>query len=93
LYDSDKLFQYETGTTGIKNFGYKYFSEEVSFALPNFDLLKIFNELIETFLIKKGTNLKEIITLTNLRDILLPKLISGELKIPDAENLVEKAGI
>jgi type I restriction enzyme S subunit len=93
LYDSDKLFQYETGTTGIKNFGYKYFSEEVFFALPNFDLLTIFSELIETFLIKKGTNLKEIITLTNLRDILLPKLISGELKIPDAENLVEKAGI
>ncbi len=93
LYDSDKLFQYETGTTGIKNFGYKYFSEEVFFALPNLDLLTIFSELIETFLIKKGTNLKEIITLTNLRDILLPKLISGELKITDAENLVEKAGI
>lgn len=93
LYDSDKLFQYETGTTGIKNFGYKYFSEEVSFALPNFDLLKIFNELIETFLIKKGTNLKEIITLTNLRDILLPKLISGELKIPDAENFIKEESI
>jgi type I restriction enzyme, S subunit len=93
LYDSDKLFQYETGTTGIKNFGYKHFSKEVFFALPNFDLLKIFSELIESFLTKKGTNLREIITLTNLRDILLPKLISGELKISDAESLIKEAGI
>ncbi len=28
-------------------------------------------------------------TITNLRDTLLPKLISGELRIPDAEKLVE----
>ena len=93
LYDSDKLFQYETGTTGIKNFGYKHFSEEVFFALPNIDLLKIFSEIIESFLTKKGKNLREIITLTNLKDTLLPKLISGELKIPDAENLIKEKGI
>jgi type I restriction enzyme S subunit len=28
-----------------------------------------------------------------LRDTLLPKLISGELRIPDAERLLEEAGI
>ena len=31
--------------------------------------------------------------LSNMRDTLLPKLISGELKIPDTENLIEEAGI
>jgi type I restriction enzyme S subunit len=31
------------------------------------------------------------ITLTSLRDTLLPKLISGELRIPEAEKLVEEA--
>lgn len=30
-------------------------------------------------------------TLTKLRDTLLPKLISGELRIPEAEQLIEKA--
>ena len=31
--------------------------------------------------------------LANLRDTLLPKLISGELRIPDAEKFLEEAGI
>jgi type I restriction enzyme S subunit len=35
----------------------------------------------------------EIEVLTELRDILLPKLISGELRIPDAEKFIEEAGI
>ncbi|MDC3275717.1 restriction endonuclease subunit S [bacterium] len=35
----------------------------------------------------------EIEVLTELRDILLPKLISGELRIPDAEKFLEAVGI
>ena len=36
---------------------------------------------------------KENQVLSDLRDTLLPKLISGELRIPDAEKFLEKAGI
>jgi type I restriction enzyme S subunit len=36
---------------------------------------------------------KEMDTLAELRDTLLPKLISGELRIPDAEKFLEEAGI
>jgi type I restriction enzyme S subunit len=32
-------------------------------------------------------------SLAELRDTLLPKLISGELRIPDAEKFLEEAGI
>tara|TARA_B100000214_G_scaffold332749_1_gene274448 strand:+ start:343 stop:1644 length:1302 start_codon:yes stop_codon:yes gene_type:complete len=32
-------------------------------------------------------------TLTQLRDALLPKLISGELKVPEAEKMIEDVGI
>ena len=32
-------------------------------------------------------------TLAGMRDVLLPKLISGEIKIPDAEKIIEEAGI
>ena len=35
----------------------------------------------------------EMTTLSELRDTLLPKLISGELCIPDAEKFLEEAGI
>ena len=37
--------------------------------------------------------LDETTTLSKLRDTLLPKLISGELRIPDAEKFLEEAGI
>mgnify|MGYP001425051203 CR=1 FL=1 len=36
---------------------------------------------------------KEISTLSEIRDTLLPKLISGEICIPDAEKFLEEAGI
>lgn len=42
---------------------------------------------------KIETNLNESATLVDLRDTLLPKLISGELKMPDAQNLLEEASI
>ena len=34
-------------------------------------------------------NAKQIQTLANLRDTLLPRLISGKLRVPEAEKLVE----
>jgi len=39
------------------------------------------------------SNIRQSATLTSLRDTLLPKLISGELRIPDAEKFVEEAGL
>ena len=42
---------------------------------------------------KIKNNTLEIKSLINIRDTLLPKLISGELKITNAANLVEEAGI
>ena len=38
-------------------------------------------------------NQEQIITLENISNALLPKLISGELKIPDAEKIIEVVGI
>ncbi len=45
---------------------------------------------IESLFDKISLNQKEIINLSKLRDTLLPKLISGELRVPDAEKLVEE---
>ena len=39
----------------------------------------------------KNRNQKHIRTLTNIRDTLLPRLISGQLRIPEAEALIEEA--
>ena len=61
--------------------------------IPSNDLYATFENLITSFFNKIKLNIEETKNLISLRDALLPKLISGELQIPDAENLVEEAGI
>jgi type I restriction enzyme, S subunit len=92
-YDRDEFFMYETGTTGIKNFGFKYYSEDIPYALPSSALLDEFFEVAQPMIKKSGFIMRENMVLSDLRDTLLPKLISGELRIPDAEKFLEEAGI
>ena len=56
-------------------------------------VIKIFNQICKPIEEKIISNNSESRKLEDIRDILLPKLISGELQITDAENLVEEAGI
>lgn len=51
--------------------------------------LKEFDRTAFSGLLKKSNNNFQSTQLANLRDTLLPKLMSGELRIPDAEKLVE----
>ena len=58
------------------------------------DLLEYFsNEILGSFYKKMSISRKENDTLSQLRDTLLPKLISGEFRIPDAEKFLEEAGV
>ena len=50
-----------------------------------------FDKKISAILDKQGELTKSNVTLSNLRDTLLPKLLSGELRIPEAERLVEES--
>jgi type I restriction enzyme S subunit len=53
----------------------------------------LFNESVSSAL-RKGLELRQQSKcLASIRDVLLPKLISGELRIPDAERLLEEAGV
>jgi len=47
-----------------------------------------FDRVVSAFYEKKKSNNAENASLTNLRDVLLPKLISGELRISEADKLV-----
>lgn len=61
-------------------------------ALPsdNEKILKSFNEMTEVNFTKVTKLSAENNSLSKLRDTLLPKLLSGELRLPDAEKLVEE---
>jgi type I restriction enzyme S subunit len=58
--------------------------------VPSLDSIELFNMLLMDAFDRKVTLRKECYTLTKLRDTLLPKLISGELQIPDVETPDEK---
>ena len=54
-------------------------------------VLKKFSEITQPMFQKSTEQAKQSRTLTKLRDTLLPKLISGELRIPEAEKLTKEA--
>ena len=58
--------------------------------LPNKEVVKQFTKLVRPFYEKLTTNLKDSSNLSKIRDIILPKLISGELRVPNAEKLAEE---
>ena len=60
---------------------------------PSLEAIQSFNRSSGALLGKIKTNLEENRILGNQRDALLPKLISGEIRIPDAEKMLEEVGI
>lgn len=51
-------------------------------------LIKEFSRLVSPMLIGMADKERSSQSLAQLRDTLLPKLISGELRVPDAERIV-----
>jgi len=82
LYKQDEFFNIENGSSGIKNLDYKYLLFEMEFSLPTNekDILK-FNDEVSIYFEKINQNKHQIRTLTQLRDTLLPKLMSGEISL------------
>ena len=67
--------------------------KSIKVVAPSSDLKEKFGEVINPIIDRILTAAAEIEVLSELRDTLLPKLISGELRIPDAEKFLEEAGI
>jgi len=61
--------------------------------IPPKNLLDEFGSQLSLFAKKNYLNNQENLTLRDLRDTLLPKLISGDLKVSDAESLIGEASI
>jgi type I restriction enzyme, S subunit len=63
----------------------------VPILVPSDELLRAFEDLVRPFAERIVTNDAEAETLAALRDTLLPKLLSGEIRIKDAEKVVGEA--
>ena len=66
---------------------------DTSLVEPPPDLVMSFHDLVSPLIQRLEIADQESTLLSELRDTLLPKLISGELRIPDAEKFLEEAGI
>jgi type I restriction enzyme S subunit len=66
---------------------------EAKALLPGPSLLAAMDSVFSPLLDRVFGLRRQSIKLSSIRDALLPKLISGELRIPDAEKLLEEAGI
>ena len=79
-----------TGSSGRQRVPYDAVAD-FKIALPtNNELFKKFGDCIHPLFAKVSFNAQQSQTLSELRDTLLPKLISGEIRIPEAEEQVEQ---
>ena len=82
-------YAHTTGTT-VLHLG-KRALPTFSFSLPPADLMHEFDELAAEALKRAQAAEAESLTLAELRDTLLPKLISGEVRVEDPERLLGEA--
>jgi type I restriction enzyme S subunit len=61
--------------------------ENLPFIAPSSDVLELFDRIVSAIDCRIKTNECESNNLAAIRDALLPKLISGELRVPDAERI------
>ena len=82
-YNGKVMFGYENGTSGIKNFRIKDFISVEPVVIPPADLLGKFQQFVDSVQLQIQTRGSESSRLASLRDTLLPRLMSGELKVSE----------
>ncbi|MEG0936421.1 restriction endonuclease subunit S [Comamonas sp.] len=87
IYKQGKTWEYQNQSTGIANFQTTHFLETELVAVPTDDVLEKFCEIVVPMV--KKMNSPQIEQLGKLRDILLPRLISGQLRLPEAQELAQ----
>jgi type I restriction enzyme S subunit len=92
LNSPDFLFKLESMASGSvqKNFGPMHL-KQIKLVCPSLDLVSHFETICRPLFVKVVENRARIDTLVALRDTLLPRLISGQLRMPEAELEMEEA--
>lgn len=85
LYDDGKTWNYQNQSTNISNFQTKEFLEREQIALPDDnEATDAFYDIVHPMIEK--TNSNSIVTLGILRNTLLPKLMSGQVRVKGWES-------
>lgn len=81
IYEQDELFQWENGTTGIKNLDIDGFIANYKIVLPPKALLDKYAQIASICMNGIQINGNNNTILTLIRDSLLPKLMSGRIRV------------
>ncbi|AEH45434.1 restriction modification system DNA specificity domain protein [Thermodesulfatator indicus DSM 15286] len=84
-----EIMQIGSGGSVFTNLSKSRF-KNLNILMPTNNLIEIFHKHIASLFLSILNNEKEILNLANIRDTLLPKLISGQIRIKDAEKFVGK---
>lgn len=91
IYGLGKTWEYQNQSTGISNFQTTHFLENELVTVPDGDVLRAFSETIRPMVDR--AHLTQIAQLATLRDTLLPRLISGQLRLPDSAATLAEMGV
>ncbi len=84
-YNKDLFFLYENGTTGIKNLDTNSLFNQYRIVLPTHQVMIKYEDIFNTLLKIIYENGNQSDELSTIRDTLLPKLMTGEIRIPIQE--------
>jgi type I restriction enzyme S subunit len=82
LYNKDLFFLYENGTTGIKNLDTNNLFSRQQIVIPDNESMIKYKEIFDMIIKLIYGNGAQSEKLSAIRDILLPKLISGVIRVP-----------
>ncbi|HHU4149484.1 TPA: restriction endonuclease subunit S [Pseudomonas aeruginosa] len=91
IYSIGKTWEYQNQSTGIANFQTTHFLESELVAVPSPEVLAEFSTVVRPMIDRAHQS--QIRELTQLRDTLLPRLISGQLRLPEAQALLNDRDI
>ena len=89
IYGEGKTWEYQNQSTGIANFQTTHFLEKELVAVPDEKVIEAFASLVRP--IVDRVHAAQIRGLAELRDTLLPRLISGQLRLPEAHAQLKAA--
>jgi type I restriction enzyme, S subunit len=84
-YENGEIEQYQVQSTGISNFKWTAYIESVIRCVPSIEIQNSFKEIVSPMFSEIGVLGHKNTILRQTRDLLLPKLISGEVNVTDLD--------